>query len=217
MGHGDLSVIGVCVVTTPIPEVLTYFPLATPFTTSLGVTPRFDVNEASRSRARGCTGGPMNVWMALVGRRAASSGSAGAPGTPVGNERVSRLKGQNDLRDAGNLADLLWMGRVARVPDRAASDRCPVSDRCWRHPLHWPGPTVLLGRADPHVTVSPTSLCTAGTSPNRAPTWSAERQSRGCSVPRPRPRSQPRTAVSKLAAETSPRLPWQANCSPGMA
>ncbi|WP_153244827.1 hypothetical protein [Mycobacterium marinum] len=40
MGHEDLSVIGVCVVTTPIPEVLTYFPLATPFTTSLGVTPR---------------------------------------------------------------------------------------------------------------------------------------------------------------------------------
>ncbi|WP_261878876.1 hypothetical protein, partial [Mycobacterium marinum] len=38
--HEDLSVIGVCVVTTPIPEVLTYFPLATPFTTSLGVTPR---------------------------------------------------------------------------------------------------------------------------------------------------------------------------------
>ncbi|WP_261879119.1 hypothetical protein, partial [Mycobacterium marinum] len=36
----DLSVIGVCVVTTPIPEVLTYFPLATPFTTSLGVTAR---------------------------------------------------------------------------------------------------------------------------------------------------------------------------------
>ncbi|RFZ54049.1 hypothetical protein MSS4_00423 [Mycobacterium marinum] len=36
MGHEDLSVIGVCVVTTPIPEVLTYFPLATPFTTSLG-------------------------------------------------------------------------------------------------------------------------------------------------------------------------------------
>ncbi|WP_261862016.1 hypothetical protein, partial [Mycobacterium marinum] len=38
--HEDLSVIGVCVVTTPIPEVLTYFPLATPFTTSLGVTTR---------------------------------------------------------------------------------------------------------------------------------------------------------------------------------
>ncbi|MDC9017811.1 hypothetical protein, partial [Mycobacterium marinum] len=39
VGHEDLSVIGVCVVTTPIPEVLTYFPLATPLTTSLGVTP----------------------------------------------------------------------------------------------------------------------------------------------------------------------------------
>lgn len=38
VGHEDLSVIRVLVVTTPIPEVLTYIPLATPFTTCQRVT-----------------------------------------------------------------------------------------------------------------------------------------------------------------------------------
>ncbi len=45
--HEDLVVIGVCVVATPIPEVLTYLPNATPFTTSLASTP----SPTTRSRA----------------------------------------------------------------------------------------------------------------------------------------------------------------------
>jgi hypothetical protein len=45
VGHEDLSVIGVCVVTTPIPEVLTYIPLATPFTTCLRATPSPRLNS----------------------------------------------------------------------------------------------------------------------------------------------------------------------------
>jgi hypothetical protein len=45
VGHEDLSESVVCVVTTPIPEVLTYFPLATPFTTCLRVTPSPRLNS----------------------------------------------------------------------------------------------------------------------------------------------------------------------------
>jgi hypothetical protein len=57
VGHEDLSVIGVCVVTTPIPEVLTYIPLATPFTTCLRATTRADLVQYDPVRRAWCRTG----------------------------------------------------------------------------------------------------------------------------------------------------------------
>ena len=62
------------VVTTPIPEVLTYIPLATPFTTCLGVTPSpHDQSIGLTAHLHACTGILFNhvdaVWHAAAVQR----------------------------------------------------------------------------------------------------------------------------------------------------
>ena len=66
--------------------------------------------RTGRRRSRGGAGS--HLRLVPGGRRAARWWSAGAFGASVGGQRVSIPPGENDVRDAADLADLLRMGRL---------------------------------------------------------------------------------------------------------